>query len=283
MQLTIDPEFRDLLRPLDDEESLALEQSILSAGRIINKIVTWNGVIVDGHHRYAIALKYGVPFESEEMSFDSREDVLAWIVSMQSSRRNMNKGELAQLRFKMREMIGGGATMRKTAKKLGVPLAKVQREKAMIDAIDTLAPSVRDVAAGIDQVSPSRIRNIATMPEGQQQEVLEKIRSDPKKYRKLADLEEKEFSITNWNEKFHELSETVRTSLYHKNIPDCKFLTPDAKDNVVAYAEGLVAALEDCIIVPCPRCANHEKLNCKCCGGEGQVIRGISRMYGGRI
>lgn len=282
MQLSINPEFRDLLRPLDEDESLALEQSILSAGRILNKIVTWNGVIVDGHHRYAIALKYGLPFEHEEMEFNSREDVISWIVSMQSARRNMGNAEMKELRRKVAELIAGGDSIRTVAKKLGVAQTKVHRQKARQDAIEALAPEVRDIANDVEEVSADRIRNLSKLPTEKQKEILEKIRSNPQKYRKLADLDNGEFSQEGWNERFTELADMVRDSLFHNKIPDCQYLTPDAKSNVVSYAEALVAAIEDCLIVPCPRCVSARRPECKCCGGEGVVIKGVARVYGGR-
>lgn len=282
MQLSIDPEFRDLLRPLSDEEMLSLEQSILGAGKILNKIITWNGVIVDGHHRYSIALKYSIPFESEEMQFDTREDAISWIVSMQSARRNMDKVEMKELRKKVAEIIAGGGTVREAAKKLGVSAAKVQRQKARSEAIGSLAPSARSIAEDVESVSPERIRNLSRLPEQKQKEILEQIRKDPNKYRKLADLNRDGVNKDNWNEKFTELADMIRGSLYRENIPDCHFLTPDAKDNVVSYAEALVSAIEDCMIVPCPRCLSSRRDICKCCGGEGLVIRMTARVYGGR-
>lgn len=282
MELSIDPEFRDLLRPLSNDESMALEKSILSAGKILSKICVWRGMIVDGHHRYSVALKYGVPFETEEMDFESREDAMRWIVDMQSARRNMEKVELKELRKKVAELLGQGDTIRSAAGKLGIASAKVYREKARHDAIQTLAPEARDLAEEVESVSPERIRNLSRLPKDKQKEILEKIRQDPKKYRKLADLKSDGFSTDDWNAKFVELAEMIRESLFPKNIPDCQYLTPDAKSNVVAYAEALVSALEDCLIVSCPRCISFRKPECKCCGGAGLVIKGIARVYGGR-
>ena len=54
MTLTIDPEFAGKIPPLTDEELQQLEENILEDGRVINPLITWNGVIVDGHNRFRI-------------------------------------------------------------------------------------------------------------------------------------------------------------------------------------------------------------------------------------
>ncbi|MCX5986976.1 MAG: hypothetical protein NTX54_10825, partial [Chloroflexi bacterium] len=49
--LVIDPEFRDLILPLAIEERILLEESIVTHG-CRDAIVAWQGIIVDGHHRF---------------------------------------------------------------------------------------------------------------------------------------------------------------------------------------------------------------------------------------
>ena len=70
--LTIDPEFRDLIPPLSEEERKLLEDSIASNG-CESPIIVWNGIIVDGHNRYAVCKKRGVPFSLQEKEFENRD------------------------------------------------------------------------------------------------------------------------------------------------------------------------------------------------------------------
>ena len=56
--LKIDPEFQGKIPPLTFEELNQLEANILRDGRIINPIIVWQGLIVDGHNRYTIAKKH---------------------------------------------------------------------------------------------------------------------------------------------------------------------------------------------------------------------------------
>ena len=59
--LIIDESFRNLICPLSRQEYLQLEENLLSDG-CRNPIVIWNGVIIDGHNRYDICRKHGIPF-----------------------------------------------------------------------------------------------------------------------------------------------------------------------------------------------------------------------------
>ena len=64
--LTVDPEFRDLIPPLNEEELKLLEESLVADG-CESPLIVWNGVIIDGHNRYAICRKHDIPvFHSGE-------------------------------------------------------------------------------------------------------------------------------------------------------------------------------------------------------------------------
>lgn len=88
--LIIDKEFKSLIRPLRKQEYLQLEENILYDG-CREPIITWNGIIVDGHNRYEICRKHNIPFETKEMHFDSRLKVIAWICANQLGRRNITE------------------------------------------------------------------------------------------------------------------------------------------------------------------------------------------------
>ncbi|MCD8191160.1 MAG: hypothetical protein LUD78_13265 [Clostridiales bacterium] len=88
--LKIDPEFADQIPPLTEEEFRQLEANILSDGEVINPIIVWNGVIVDGHNRFRILeLHPEVPYKTFEKRFSDRSEVVAWICKNQLGRRNL--------------------------------------------------------------------------------------------------------------------------------------------------------------------------------------------------
>jgi len=88
-ELEINPAFRDLIPPLQTDELKTLEESILKDG-CIEPVVTWNGVIIDGHNRYSICHKHNVPFKVRKMSFEILEEAISWICNNQLGRRSIS-------------------------------------------------------------------------------------------------------------------------------------------------------------------------------------------------
>ena len=88
--LKIDPEFKDLIRPLRRKEYLQLEENILDEG-CRDPIIIWNDYIIDGHNRYSICTKYSIPFNTLSKDFASREEVIVWICKNQLGRRNITE------------------------------------------------------------------------------------------------------------------------------------------------------------------------------------------------
>ena len=104
----IDPEFRDLIPPLSQNEYEELEKSILSEG-CRESIYTWNDYIIDGHNRYEICIKHGLEPPVFSMAFESREEVIIWICSVQLSRRNVTepiRRYLIGKRYEAEKLIG---------------------------------------------------------------------------------------------------------------------------------------------------------------------------------
>ena len=90
MELVIDPEFAGKIPPLTEEEYRLLEENILTDGKIISPLITWNGIIVDGHNRYRILQAHPeIPYETMEMEFSDRYAVIVWICRNQLGRRNL--------------------------------------------------------------------------------------------------------------------------------------------------------------------------------------------------
>lgn len=89
-KLKIDEEFKALIPPLSENEYQMLEHNIRKDG-CRDPIVVWNGVIIDGHNRYAICQLWGIPFQTHSMFFSDRMEVIAWICENQLGRRNLNE------------------------------------------------------------------------------------------------------------------------------------------------------------------------------------------------
>jgi len=95
--LVIDQEFKFLLPVLDEKTFSLLEENILQNG-IRDPIVLWGDIIIDGHNRYTIALKHELLFQTVSKDFDSRDEVVIWIISTQVSRRNLTPIQLSYFR-----------------------------------------------------------------------------------------------------------------------------------------------------------------------------------------
>ena len=102
--MKIDVEFQSLIPPLTYEEKKMLEESILSEG-CRDAIVVWNDTIIDGHNRYEICKKHGIPFETLNREFESRNEVIEWIIKNQFGRRNLPMHERARLALRLKPVI----------------------------------------------------------------------------------------------------------------------------------------------------------------------------------
>lgn len=110
--MKIDVEFQSLIPPLTYEEKKMLEESILSEG-CRDAIVVWNDTIIDGHNRYEICTKHGIPFETVSREFEDRNDVIEWIIKNQFGRRNLPMHERARLALRLKSVIAEKAKSNK--------------------------------------------------------------------------------------------------------------------------------------------------------------------------
>lgn len=102
--MKIDVEFQSLIPPLTFEEKKMLEESILNEG-CRDAIVLWGDTIIDGHNRYEICTKHGIPFETVNREFEKRNEVIEWIIKNQFGRRNLPLHERARLALRLKPVI----------------------------------------------------------------------------------------------------------------------------------------------------------------------------------
>ena len=117
-KVIIDPEFKSLIPSLSEAEYAQLEANILRDG-CRDPLVTWQGILLDGHNRHTICTDNGLLFETAAVSLDSRDDAKAWIIRNQFGRRNLPlyvRAELALLleplvaaKAKENQRAGGGS------------------------------------------------------------------------------------------------------------------------------------------------------------------------------
>ena len=89
-KLIIDPEFRDKIPPLTEDEFSLLEENILSDGAVFLPLIVWDGTILDGHNRYEIIQKHPeLTYAVHKVSFANRYEAISWICKHQLGRRNL--------------------------------------------------------------------------------------------------------------------------------------------------------------------------------------------------
>ncbi len=201
--LKIDKEFEMLIPALTIDEYEQLKSNILSEGEIFNPIFTWNGYIIDGHHRYHIlsehpALKYKIV----EKEFSSRFEVLSWICNNQLGRRNLtpeNKKYLIGKRYEAEKMSHGGArrgaefstdqnsllkngltTRQKIAKETKTSegyVARAERFAKGVDAAEEAVPGIKEeILSGKIKKPEGVIADIAKAPEEERKSLTANLR-----------------------------------------------------------------------------------------------------------
>lgn len=104
-KLGIYPKFKDITRPLTEEEKKGLEKQIVKWG-LREPLVYWRGFLVDGHHRYEICNRLNIPYKALEYDFPDESHVLEFIHENQIDKRNVTayeRGEHAIAAYKIRE------------------------------------------------------------------------------------------------------------------------------------------------------------------------------------
>ena len=111
-----------------------------------DKIVTWNGFIIDGHNRFELCTKNEIKFETLSMDyeFEDEEEVKQWIIKNQFARRNISVYQRSALALKLKESIAekakenqsiaGGDKKSENAKSLLTTLteAKTDKERSLL-------------------------------------------------------------------------------------------------------------------------------------------------------
>lgn len=103
LELKIDPEFRDKIPAMPQEDFEGLRQDILRDGYVRDPLVVWKeeNTLLDGHHRWRIiqdnANKLGDKFKVDYKSFPDRWACIAWICANQLHKHNMTEMQRMKL------------------------------------------------------------------------------------------------------------------------------------------------------------------------------------------
>lgn len=196
-RLIIDPEFRDKIPPLTDDEFKQLRENILEDGEVYEPIITWNNTIIDGHNRWKIICENWEllkdKYRTKPMEFADKWAASEWMYKKQLGRRNLSDEQRKYAIGKMYEArknsVGGtganqytkeqGAqsehtakdgnrTAAKIAEEVGVARETVKRSEKFAKGVDALreaSPEAADkVLRGGSGVSQSAVAELASKP-----------------------------------------------------------------------------------------------------------------------
>jgi hypothetical protein len=105
MDIVVNEELKAYIEPLTADEHEALERSILAEG-CRDALVLWGNVLVDGHNRYGICSKHGLPFQTvQNPRFQSMEDVHLWMIDQHLGRRSLSDFQRGVLALRKREIV----------------------------------------------------------------------------------------------------------------------------------------------------------------------------------
>ena len=105
MNIIVKEELKAYIDPLTPEEHEALERSILAEG-CRDALVLWGDVLVDGHNRYGICQKHGLPFQTiQHPHFKSMEDVHLWMIDQHLGRRSVSDFQRGVLALRKKEIL----------------------------------------------------------------------------------------------------------------------------------------------------------------------------------
>ena len=189
--IIIDEEFRSLLPALDKETYAALEDNLITNG-CRDALIIWNDILIDGYNRYEICSKLRIPYNIVSMDFDSREEVLIWIISNQVSRRNLTQMQLSfyrGLHYEADKIIvknAGGknqysevsgqndhkpqnqSTMSRLAKQYHVSPKTIRRDARIsgaIEAIGEISPEAKmKILSGEVDINKKELQELASKP-----------------------------------------------------------------------------------------------------------------------
>jgi N6-adenosine-specific RNA methylase IME4 len=213
--IKIDAEFAALIPPLSAEERQQLEENIVEHGGARDPLVVWASkgtlTLLDGHNRYEICTRLGLPFDVHEMRFSSRDHAADWMDRNQLGRRNLHPDAFTLLlgrrynrakRQGERTDITSGKSCQKstTAERLalehGVTEKTVRNAGKVADAVDKLKaldPQIEaKVAAGTAPARAAVVKAAALL-----EKAPERAREIIEGQKKMADVirEEKRAAV----------------------------------------------------------------------------------------
>ena len=199
--IQIKEEFKKLIPALTAEEFKQLEQNCLAEG-IREKIITWNGFIIDGHNRFEIATRWNLEYQTESKSFKDENDVKEWMINNQFGRRNLSNYQRSVLALQLEEVFSAKAKEKETERKTTFH----KSEKSNIEPINTIKEISKVANVSHDTIAKVKVIQATATPEVKEKLSTGEI-SINQAYQEIKKEEKKEIQ----NEKKKDYEERIET------------------------------------------------------------------------
>lgn len=157
MNVKIDSEFNALIPPIESAELSQLEANIKVDG-CRDPLVTWNGLLLDGHNRKAICERLGIEFKTVAMEFADRDHAALWIRFNQLGRRNLSDDQRAMIADEAAEQESRLAVSEKLAKARAVKAGSMATTASAIEKPKDRTPRSTEKAAKAAKVSERKMK-----------------------------------------------------------------------------------------------------------------------------
>lgn len=205
----IDKELKALIPQLSKEEFEQLEKNILAEGQR-DPIIVWpvddDYIIVDGHNRFQIGLKHNpqTPCNYIEKHFNSKSEVIEWMIHNQLGRRNLSAYDRSILALRLKPMFEEKAKENILATQNNKMASAFQKSGKQVHTSKELAK-----VAGVSHDTIAKVQKIQEKaPEG----VKEKIKSGEvsinQAYKDITQKEKQEKRQKEFKEKETETNNT---------------------------------------------------------------------------
>ena len=192
MDLRIDEGLKAYIDPLTPDEYESLERSILAEG-CRDALVVWDDLLIDGHNRYGICQKHGLPFNTiQATQFKNMDDVHLWMIDQHLGRRSVSDFQRGVLALRKREIIAerraaAAAAVNAAKAEAGEPSAEapwegdtdpvVAQALASVAKVPDEALDTREALARAARLSAGQVKMIETIQEKAAPEVVAAVKA----------------------------------------------------------------------------------------------------------
>jgi hypothetical protein len=150
-EIHIADEFKALIPPLTPDERAQLEENLLAEG-CRDPLVLWDDVLLDGHNRYEICQKHGIPFQTVQREFKDLDEAFVWVAKNQLGRRNITDFVRAELALLLKPKLVEQAQQRMLAGKQSDPVQNSAQGSRTRDELATIAGVSHDTLRKVEKI-----------------------------------------------------------------------------------------------------------------------------------